>query len=374
MEKKAIVVGAGIVGLAVARALSLKGYRVTVIDRSDKAVGASIRNFGMVWPIGQPDGILYQRALRSREIWKETADAAGLWYNECGSIHLAYEADEWQVLCELFDFFQSSGRPVELLMPGDIVKRFRGINPTSLLGGLFSETEMIVDPRQSIAGIPAYLEEFLDVKFIWGHQVHRVEPNKVYTHSSTYEADLVCICNGADFESLYPSIFASLAITKCKLQMMRFKTSAPDWRIGTSVCGGLSLIHYNSFLAAASLPALKERYIREMPDYLSHGIHVMVSQNHLGELTVGDSHEYGNTFDPFNRAEINNLIRQYLDRFMKTGEWQALQSWNGVYAKMQQGGTEIVMEVEPGVYIVNGLGGAGMTLSFGLAEEFAAAF
>jgi FAD dependent oxidoreductase TIGR03364 len=372
MQKKAVIIGAGIVGLATARALSIKGYSVTVIERTDKAVGASIRNFGMVWPIGQPDGALYQRALRSREIWKETADSAGLWYHECGSLHLAYEPDEWQVLRELFDVFQSSGRPVELLTPEDITKRFRGIHPVSLLGGLFSETEMIVDPRQAIAGIPSYLEEFLNVSFIWGKQVSRVEPHKVYTDETTYEADLICVCSGADFESLYPSLFASLPITKCKLQMMRFAPADPEWRIGTSVCGGLSLIHYKSFLAAASLPGLKERYTREMPGYLSQGIHVMVSQNHLGELTVGDSHEYGNTFDPFDRAEINDQIRKYLGRFMKTADWQPLQSWNGVYAKMKNGETEIVMEAEPGVYIVNGLGGAGMTLSFGLAEEFAA--
>ena len=51
MTKSAIIIGAGIVGLATARALSLKGFKVTVIERSGKAVGASVRNFGMIWPL-----------------------------------------------------------------------------------------------------------------------------------------------------------------------------------------------------------------------------------------------------------------------------------------------------------------------------------
>ena len=34
----------------------------------------------------------------------------------------------------------------------------------------------------------------------------------------------------------------------------------------------------------------------------------MVSQNGKGELTVGDSHEYGLTFSPFDEAYINDLI------------------------------------------------------------------
>ena len=76
-SRRAIVIGAGIVGLATARALAEKGYRVTVFERNAKATGASIRNFGMIWLIGQPDGQLYERGLRSKSIWKQCCTAAG---------------------------------------------------------------------------------------------------------------------------------------------------------------------------------------------------------------------------------------------------------------------------------------------------------
>jgi len=371
MSKKAIIIGAGIVGLATARALKLKGYRVTVIDRTDKAVGASIRNFGMIWPIGQPSGKLFNRALRSREIWQEMANAADISYDPCGSLHVAYHKDEWEVLQELQSIFSAENRNTQLYSPTHISNQFSGIQDHNLLGGLYSPSELIVDPREAIAKLAIYLKEALGVEFIWGKQINEVSEGKAICGKKIYNADIICICSGADFETLFPDLFAEMPITKCKLQMLRFVSDEPNFTIGTSVCGGLSLIHYKSFSSAKTLQILQSRYENELAEYIAAGIHVMVSQNHLGELTVGDSHEYGRTFDPFDNAAINNLILEYLETFMKSGSWKLLQTWNGIYPKMSNGETDIFLEPKPGTFIINGLGGAGMTLSFGYTEEIA---
>ncbi|WP_462219906.1 FAD-dependent oxidoreductase [Ferruginibacter sp.] len=45
------------------------------------------------------------------------------------------------------------------------------------------------------------------------------------------------------------------------------------------------------------------------------------------------------------------------------------ETWHGIYPKLTNGDTEIFFSPDPGVYVLNGVGGAGMTLSFGLAEE-----
>jgi len=369
MNNKAIVIGAGIVGLATARALALKGFEVTVFEKNEYAVGASIRNFGMIWPIGQPSGSLYNRAIRSKEIWKEIANNIGLWYNESGSLHTAYFEDEWRVLQELYEIFNQQNRPVQLLNKADITEKFSCVNTTNLIGGLYSSTEMIVNPRAAIAAIPNYLSTELGVKFFWGKTVARVENNKVFVANEIFVADKIIVCSGADFETLYPALFESFSITKCKLQMMRFKSTKPNYKLETSLCGGLSLIHYNSFKAASTLPILQKRYTTEMEEYVTNGIHVMVSQNNLGELTVGDSHEYGLTHHPFDSVYINQLIQAYLQQFANTNHWQLIETWNGIYPKMTNGATEIFYKVSDTTYILNGIGGAGMTLSFGLAEE-----
>ena len=87
-EKRAIVIGAGIVGLATARSLALKNYKVEVFERHPKAQGASVRNFGMVWPVGQPLGKLYERAIKSRSIWLEMAREGKIWHGETGRAHV----------------------------------------------------------------------------------------------------------------------------------------------------------------------------------------------------------------------------------------------------------------------------------------------
>ena len=142
MEKRtAIVIGAGIVGLATARALALKGYEVKVIERNDKAVGASIRNFGMLWPIGQPDGELYERALQTKSIWKSICNDAGIWYDEVGSLHVAQQQDEWDVLNELYDIFKKD-RAVEILKPGAIQNICAAANTKNLIGGMMNWQEV----------------------------------------------------------------------------------------------------------------------------------------------------------------------------------------------------------------------------------------
>ena len=111
-HKTAIVIGAGIAGLAIARSLAERGYAVTVFERNEKAIGASIRNFGMLWPIGQPAGKMYERALLSKAIWRQVCDEANLWYNESGSLHLCYNELEWQVANE-FVAKSNGERPVD---------------------------------------------------------------------------------------------------------------------------------------------------------------------------------------------------------------------------------------------------------------------
>ncbi|MCX2432807.1 FAD-dependent oxidoreductase [Pedobacter sp. GR22-10] len=95
----------------------------------------------------------------------------------------------------------------------------------------------------------------------------------------------------------------------------------------------------------------------------------MAGQNHTGEITICDSHEYGLVHNPFDKDFINQLIIKYLKTFTHFKDNSIIQTWNGIYPKMKNGETELVMAIAPGITIINGLGGNGMTLSFGLCEQ-----
>jgi FAD dependent oxidoreductase TIGR03364 len=361
-----VVIGAGIVGLAHALAAAKQGLKVAVLERNNYAVGASIRNFGMVWPIGQPQGYLRDRALRSREIWQETAVLAGFKLDPCGSLHLAYRQDELAVIEEFVDTQTQS--QVALLTPDEVEAKSQAVVTQGLLGGLWSNTEMTVDPREAIAKIPGFLQDKYQVEFYFNTLVTAINYPQIEAGKQIWTADKIFICSGSDFETLYPEIHQESGMTKVKLQMMRTLPQPQDWRLGPSLCGGLTLTHYSSFAHCQSLPSLKSRIESETPHFCKWHIHVMMSQNGLGELIIGDSHEYGMTLDPFDRNFINEYVLDYLQGFAKVPNLEIAETWHGIYAKLP-GKTEFIAHPQPGVTIVNGLSGAGMTLSFGLAEE-----
>jgi D-hydroxyproline dehydrogenase subunit beta len=360
------IIGGGIVGLAHAYMALKKKLRVVLFERNEFAVGASIRNFGLLWPIGQEPGNGFETAMRSREHWNDVASQAGIWCQQNGSLHVVYHEDELEVLHEFLSLYKES-YACRILTPEQV----KGLSPVTrqqgLLGGLYSESEGTVYSRDAIRRIPLWLEEKFGLKLRFGHTVKDIHLPYVKTSLELWNVKHAIVCSGADFETLYPKYFDDDRLTKCKLQMMKV-VPEKHVTIGPSLCAGLTLRHYHSFSKCKSLVKVHERYDRECLGYKEHGIHVLVSQNHLGELIVGDSHHYGNNPVPFDSEEVNELILRYFESFVDIGEYRVTERWNGVYPKFREGNRYII-HPEPNVTIVNGLGGAGMTLSFGVAEE-----
>jgi FAD dependent oxidoreductase TIGR03364 len=364
----AAVVGGGILGLAHAYHLARRGLRVVVFERHPRCQGASVRNFGMLWPIGQPAGEMYRLARRSLEIWTEILRETGLWHERTGSLHLAYHDDEAQVLREFVGSVGWVERSCELLTAAEIADRFPAVQPDGLLAGMWSPTETTIDPRDAVAELPAWLSRAHCVRFEFGMPVVGYERPTVWTSAGTRTADRLVVCSGDELQTLFPEELATLGLTRCKLQMMRTQPVTPGWRLGPMLAAGLTLQHYPAFAGCPTLFALKRRLAQEMPDYVRYGIHVMAAQNGRGELVLGDSHEYGGRVDIFDKPEIDDLVLAYLRTFLAVTDFRIAARWHGIYVKHPDRPWRSLCPAD-GVTLVTAVGGAGMTLSFGVAEQ-----
>jgi FAD dependent oxidoreductase TIGR03364 len=322
----------------------------------------------MIWPIGQPLGPLYQLARRSRDLWLEVLTQSGLWHRPCGSLHLAYHEDEAQVLHEFVAESAGQDRPCELCTPAKVAARFPAVVQTGLRAGLWSPLELAVDPRQVIAELPLWLARTWGVEFAFGTPVLGHRLSRVVTADGDRLVRRLVICTGADFRELAPVAFAGSGLVPVKLQMMRSQAFGDRFQVGTHLAAGLTLRHYASFANCPTLPALARRLDAELPDYHRYGIHVLVSQNERGELTLGDSHEYGDAIDPFDNPRIDELILAYLKTFLTIPDLTIAARWHGIYVKHPTAAF-VVARLSPETWAVTGVGGAGMTLSFGLAEQ-----
>ncbi len=372
MDRRAdvAVVGGGIVGLAFAWEAARRGKSVVLFERDGTAKGASVRNFGMVWPVGQRPGEDYRRALVSRGRWLELRERAGVWAAECGSVHAVYEADEDAVLREFAAAAPGLGVACEYVEAADAVTRFPALRPDGLEGVLYSPAELCVDPRQAVAALPGFLREAHGVTTRFGVAVTAVDMPRVRTAGGeAWHVGRCFVCGGADFETLFPDVYAAAGVVRCKLQMMRTAPQPGGWRLGPHVAGGLTLGHYKGFEGCPSLAAVKRRHAARYPEHTKYGVHVMASQNHLGEVVIGDSHEYGADAPPFDSPAVDDLILSYLRGLVRLPDWTVAARWHGVYVKHPTA-SYVTAEPQPGCHVVTAPGGAGMTLSFGTAAAW----
>jgi D-hydroxyproline dehydrogenase subunit beta len=360
------IVGGGIAGLSFAYTAAEKGHRVIIFEKDSLTSGASIRNFGLIWPIGQPAGPRFDLAMKSRELWMQLSRKAGFWISQNGSLFVASAEDEMQVLKEYHDQY---GFNTKILSPSEVSDISGHIHTEKIRGALFSPFEMTVNPSEAILSITNYLKNLKNVTTKTGEMVLDAGNGMIRTSSGSWKADRIIICSGSVTHALYSDVLKQSGMAACKLQMMKFKSLENTFTIGPTICGGLTLQHYESFKGCPSIDQLRKRILKDLPEYVKHGVHVIVAQNNHRELIIGDSHEYGDATDPFNNTDINNLILTYLEKYFPIKNLALTKSWHGVYLK-NPGRTEFVYQADPSTFLITGFGGGGMTLAPAFAEQF----
>lgn len=364
---RVVVIGAGIVGQAHALTARERGHDVTVLERNGRPLGASVRNFGTLWPIGCVPGAEREQALFGVERWRQLAHDLAFPMRCQGSLSLAHREQAMAVLEEFAA--QADDATFELLDADETARRFPAVRRDGLRGALHSSAEAVVPPATALQALAAHLVKAgVDVRF--GTPVVRVHDREVETSGGQRVAfDHLIVAAGDDMRTLFPAELQAAGLTRCRLQMMRTAPQPRGFDLGAILVSDLTLCHYPAFRDCPSTEPLRARLERELPRHQQHGVHVIAAQHADGSLVLGDSHEYADDFDPELRTDIDELVLDSLRAFVDVPELRIAARWHGVYLKSTRGVTQVVLHPRPGVTMVTAMGGLGMTLSFGLARR-----
>ncbi len=360
------MVGAGIVGLACARAAGRRGLRVVVIDRDAQANGASVRNFGFITVTGQERGTTWQRARRTSAIWQEVAPEAGIPILQRGMWLMVRRPQALPVLEAFLRTEMAEG--CTLLTPSQARARCARLVGADVQAVLHSANEVRVESRQAIPQIAAWLTRRYGVVFKRSTTVLSVEPPRLETSRGTVHADAVAVCPGDDLVGLYPERIARYGVTRCKLQMLRL--AAPGFEMPGTLMSDLGLLRYAGY-AAPEAEALRAVVTAEQPEHLRHGVHLIVAQSADGTLVVGDSHHYAPTPDPFGEERVDALI---LEEFAAATGLEAppvLERWTGTYSSAADR-TMFIDAPRSDVRIAMVTSGSGASTGFAIGEDVVA--
>ena len=157
----AVIVGAGVIGLASAWRAAQSGLRVRVIERAEPGSGASGVAAGMLAPVGEAtwgEEDLLDAALASHALWAEFADElADAGHAESsllrsGALHVALDADEAGELRRRFDLMGSLGLEADWLTGRECRELEPGLGP-SAFGGVHAPHEAGVDPLAIVSAL-----------------------------------------------------------------------------------------------------------------------------------------------------------------------------------------------------------------------------
>ena len=209
----AVVVGAGLIGLACAWRAQRRGLSVLVVDRaSEPGAAASSVAAGMLAPVTEADfGELgpLRVNLAGRERWTafaaELEELTGLstGYRETGALVVAVDADDAGELRRLHEFQRELGLEAEWLTPSRCRELEPGLSPR-IAGGILAPQDAQAEPRAVVRALAEAVGELalgLEVESV-EHDDGRV--TGVRTSDGTIRGDQVVLAGGAWSAALAP--------------------------------------------------------------------------------------------------------------------------------------------------------------------------
>jgi FAD dependent oxidoreductase TIGR03364 len=373
MKYDAIVVGAGALGTFHAYSLARMGKKVLLIERNTRQVNSSVMNFGQVVPSGQALDFWRQMGMDSLEIYKSIQQQTNISARNNGSYYIASDAEELQLLEEMFELDKNMNYPSVLMSASTLKERFPQLKNTYVKGGMYYPAELSVEPHLFVKSVAGFIAEQMGVDYITntlvtGCEIKGNEVEVVTSDKKKFWADKVFICTSYELKTLFPELLMNSGMQISKLHMM-LTEPMKNQVLNGNILTGYSIRRYDAFKTCPSYAAFNE-----VPkDQRMHdlGIHILFKQAIDGRIIIGDSHHYApatsiEDADYHIEMEVNNLMLAEAQKIMELEHWRVERFWCGYYMTHDDGIYN--HSIEDRIHLVNGIGGKGMTCSGGYAQ------
>lgn len=369
-----IVVGGGILGTFHAYHALKRGLSVALLEKNSLPQGATVRNFGQVVPSGMD--LKWQNFGReSLAIYNELQEQTNLTIRKNGSVYIASNDEEMQLINELYEINKNNSYESVLLSKSECINKFDGLRSDYCKGGLFFPQEVTVDPIEMIVKLQNLLKEKFKLKIFYNTTVLETyeddrECTAVTSDGTEFNASKIIICGGHEFKTLYPTVFNESDIEVSKLQMLQTKPQG-IYSLQGNILTGLSIRRYEAFAECASFEKIKSLENQNSFEK-KFGVHILFKQALDGSIILGDSHEYADAKDADNlgydlNMEIDEFMINEAKKIIDLPTYEIQRRWFGVYAQCK---TKDIFEYNPSpnIYIITAIGGKGMTASGGFSK------
>lgn len=337
------ILGAGIIGAACANALSREGLRVSIIEPTVVAGGATAAGMGHIVVM---DDSAEQFALTnySRDLWQQMAEALPpqVEFETRGTIWVAADDEEMDAVRQKHAYYMARRVRAEVLESAALGEAEPNLRP-GLAGGLLV-------PDDSIIYAPCAADWFLKQAQMRGATLHIGQPatevrqNEVRLRDgTTLQAGSIVCATGTWAVELFPGIGVRprkghLAITD----------------------------RYPEFVQHQ---LVELGYLKSAHGHANESVAFNVHRRSTGQVLIGSSRQYGETSFKIDQPVLSRMLERAIEYMPGLARLSVMRTWTGFRAATE----DKLPLIGPcpgrqGVYLATGHEGLGITTCLATAE------
>jgi glycine/D-amino acid oxidase-like deaminating enzyme len=339
---RVVVVGAGIVGTAIARALAREGVRVTVVDPRPVGSGATAAGMGHI-PVMDDSEAQFALCRYSQMLWDIEAETLpkAAEFDRCGTLWVAADEEEMAEVHRKKQFYDDRGLPAIVLDPAALAKEEPNLRP-GLAGGL-------VVPRDSVIYPPTAAQAFFDEAIRNGAEA------RIGSTVESIEGRAVSLTDGKRIE-------ADAVVNAAGWQAVRL---TPGLEIRPRKGHLVITDRYPGFIKHQ---ILELGYLKSAHGSDVDSVAFNVQPRRTGQLLLGSSRQFDVADPKVDRPILERMVNRALEYMPLLARLFAIRVWTGFRAATPDSLPIIGPHPEiPGLYLATGHEGLGISTSLGTA-------